>query len=168
MKPGALRQAGAPKNNGQERDHGTTGLLDYGTTELRDCGTTGLRDYGTTRKECGVHDAARFDAFFGRLGTRTVVSRVRKVKRLESRTPATCATEALEKEWGPAPNGGGGAGCRRCPKPNNQRPRGIVHDIKHLRGRSENQWTTKNVRAADAKEVGVGNPAEETCCRSND
>jgi hypothetical protein len=25
----------------------------------------------------------------------------------------------------------------------------------------------KNIRAADAKEVGVGNPAEETCCRPN-
>jgi hypothetical protein len=26
----------------------------------------------------------------------------------------------------------------------------------------------KNIRAADAKEVGVGNPAEETRCRPND
>jgi hypothetical protein len=26
---------------------------------------------------------------------------------------------------------------------------------------------TKNVRAADAKEVGVGNPAEETYCHPN-
>ena len=25
----------------------------------------------------------------------------------------------------------------------------------------------RNVRAADAKEVGVGNPAEETCCHPN-
>jgi hypothetical protein len=25
----------------------------------------------------------------------------------------------------------------------------------------------KNIRAADAKEVGVGNPAEETCCHPN-
>jgi hypothetical protein len=51
MKPGATRQAGAPKNNGQERDYGTTGLRttglrNYGTTELRDYGTMGLRDYG--------------------------------------------------------------------------------------------------------------------------
>ena len=28
--------------------------------------------------------------------------------------------------------------------------------------------TERNVRAADAKEVGVGNPAEETCCYPND
>ncbi len=27
--------------------------------------------------------------------------------------------------------------------------------------------TGRNVRAADAKEVGVGNPAEETCCHPN-
>jgi len=26
----------------------------------------------------------------------------------------------------------------------------------------------KKIRAADAKEVGVGNPAEETCCYPND
>jgi hypothetical protein len=26
----------------------------------------------------------------------------------------------------------------------------------------------KNIRAADAKEVGVGNPAEETCCYPNE
>jgi hypothetical protein len=25
----------------------------------------------------------------------------------------------------------------------------------------------KKIRAADAKEVGVGNPAEETCCHPN-
>ena len=27
--------------------------------------------------------------------------------------------------------------------------------------------TKRNVQAADAKEVGVGNPAEETCCHPN-
>jgi hypothetical protein len=30
-----------------------------------------------------------------------------------------------------------------------------------------NKKTKKNVRAADAKEVGVGNPAEETYCHPN-
>jgi hypothetical protein len=29
------------------------------------------------------------------------------------------------------------------------------------------QGEEKNIRAADAKEVGVGNPAEETCCHPN-
>jgi hypothetical protein len=29
-------------------------------------------------------------------------------------------------------------------------------------------WGVLNIRAADAKEVGVGNPAEETCCHPNE
>ena len=29
------------------------------------------------------------------------------------------------------------------------------------------RFSSKNIRAADAKEVGVGNPAEETCCYPN-
>src|SRR5512139_3600048 len=33
--------------------------------------------------------------------------------------------------------------------------------------RSASRGTKRNVRAADAKEVGVGNPAEETCCHPN-
>jgi len=33
--------------------------------------------------------------------------------------------------------------------------------------RFASRGTKRNVRAADAKEVGVGNPAEETCCHPN-
>jgi hypothetical protein len=31
----------------------------------------------------------------------------------------------------------------------------------------DHQKEEKTIRAADAKEVGVGNPAEETCCHPN-
>ncbi len=33
--------------------------------------------------------------------------------------------------------------------------------------KSSNLYLNKKIRAADAKEVGVGNPAEETCCHPN-
>ena len=42
---------------------------------------------------------------------------------------------------------------------NHLRPVGLKYSL--VRGR------TKNIRVADAKEVGVGNPAEETCCHPN-
>ena len=40
----------------------------------------------------------------------------------------------------------------------------LSHNVKVWLGKF---WKVK-IRAADAKEVGVGNPAEETCCYPND
>ena len=50
-------------------------------------------------------------------------------------------------------------------KPIELRPRNGADEVKRSFGKR--QAALKKIRAADAKEVGVGNPAEETYCYPN-
>ena len=50
-----------------------------------------------------------------------------------------------------------------APAMGNRKIKKIYHNVKFWLGK----FCNLKIRAADAKEVGVGNPAEETCCYPN-